>query len=43
MFTREKWECFNVLEHYLKQQGIYLDSVLDDDIEMDESAKIYVF
>ena len=41
MFTREKWECFNALEHYLKQQGIDLDSVPDDDIEMDESAKIY--
>lgn len=43
MFTREKWQCFNALEHYLKQQGIDLDSVADDDIEMDESAKIYLF
>lgn len=43
MFTRERWECFNALEHYLKQQGIDLDSVADDDIEMDESAKVYVF
>lgn len=43
MFTREKWQCFNALEHYLKQQGIDLDSFADDDIEMDESAKIYIF
>ena len=43
MFTREKWQCFNALEHYLKQQGIDLDSVPDDEIEMDESAKIYLF
>lgn len=43
MFTREKWQCFNALEHYLNQQGIDLDSVADDDIEMDESAKIYLF
>lgn len=43
MFTREKWQCFNALEHYLKQQGIDLDSVPDDDIKMDESAKIYLF
>lgn len=43
MFTREKWQCFNALEYYLKQQGIDLDSVPDDDIEMDESAKIYIF
>lgn len=43
MLTREKWQCFNALEHYLKQQGIDLDSVADDDIEMDESAKIYLF
>lgn len=43
MFTREKWQCFNALEHYLKQQGIDLDSVADDDIEMYESAKIYLF
>ena len=43
MFTREKWQCFNALEHYLKQQGIDLDNVPDDDIEMDESAKIYLF
>ena len=42
MFTREKRECFNALEHYLKQQGIDLDSVPDDDIEMDESAIMYV-
>ena len=42
MFTREKWQCFNALEHYLKQKGIDLDSVPDDDIEMDESAIIYV-
>lgn len=41
MFTREKWQCFNALEHYLKQQGIDLDSVPDDELEMDESAKIY--
>lgn len=43
MLTREKWKCLNALEHYLKQQGIDLDSVADDDIEMDESAKIYLF
>lgn len=43
MFTREKWQCFNALEHYLNQQGIDLDSVADDDIEMYESAKIYLF
>lgn len=43
MLTREKWECFNALEHYLKQQGINLDSVPDDELEMDESAIIYVF
>ena len=43
MFTREKWECFNALEYYINQQGIDLDSVPDDDIEMDESAKIYLF
>ena len=43
MFTREKWECFNALEHYLKQQGIDLDSVPDDELEMDDTAKIYVF
>ena len=43
MFTREKWECFNALEHYLNQQGIDLDSVPEEDIEIDESAIIYVF
>ena len=43
MFTREKWQCFNALEHYLKQQGIDFDSLADDDIEMDESAKVYIF
>lgn len=43
MFTREKWECFNALEHYLKQQGIDLDKFTDDDIEMDDTAKIYLF
>lgn len=43
MFTREKWQCFNALEHYLKQQGIDLDSLADDDIEMDESANVYIF
>ena len=43
MFTRGKWQCFNALEHYLKQKGIDLDSVPDDDIEMDESAKVYIF
>lgn len=42
MFTREKWECFNALEHYLNQQGIDLDSVAEKDIEMDETARIYV-
>ena len=42
MFTREKWECFNALESYLKQQGIDLDSVAEKDIEMDESAMIYL-
>ena len=43
MLTREKWQCFNALEHYLNQQGIDLDSVADDEIEMDDSARIYVF
>ena len=33
MFTREKWECFNALEYYIKQQGIDLDKFTDDDIE----------
>lgn len=28
MFTREKWECFNALEYYIKQQGIDLPSKL---------------
>lgn len=42
MFNREKWECFNALESYLKQQGIDLDSVAEKDIEMDESATIYL-
>lgn len=42
MFTREKWECFNALESYLKQQGIDLDSVAEKDIEMDESATLYL-
>ena len=43
MFTREKWECFYALESYLKQQEIDLDNLLDDDVETDESATIYVF
>lgn len=43
MFTREKWQCFNALEYYLNQQGIALDKFADDDIEMDESAKVYIF
>lgn len=42
MFTREKWQCFNALEHYLKQRGIDLDSVADKYIEMDESATLYL-
>lgn len=42
MLTREKWKCLNALEHYLDQQGIDLDSVTEEDIEIDESAKIYV-
>lgn len=42
MFNREKWECFNALESYLKQQGIDLDSMGDSDVEMDESATIYL-
>ena len=42
MFTREKWECFNALESYLKQQGVDLDNVAEKDIEMDESATIYL-
>lgn len=42
MLTREKWKCLNALEHYLNQQGIDLDSVLEEDIEIDESARIYV-
>lgn len=42
MFNREKWECFNALESYLKQQGVDLDSVAEKDIEMDESATIYL-
>ena len=42
MFNREKWECFNALESYLKQRGIDLDSVAEENIEMDESAKIYL-
>lgn len=42
MLTREKWKCLNALEHYLKQQGIDLDSVAEEDIEIDESARIYV-
>ena len=40
MFNREKWECFNALESYLKQQGIDLDSVAEKDIEIDKSATI---
>ena len=43
MLTREQWKCLNALGYYLNQQGIDLDSVPDDDIEMDESAKIYLF
>lgn len=42
MFNREKWKCLNALEHYLKQQGVDLDSVAEEDIEIDESARIYV-
>ena len=42
MLTREKWKCLNALEHYLNQQGIDLDSVAEEDIEIDESARIYV-
>lgn len=42
MLTREKWKCLNALEHYLNQQGIDLDSVTEEDIEIDESARIYV-
>ena len=42
MFNREKWDCFNALEHYLKQRGIDLDSVADKYIEMDESATLYL-
>lgn len=42
MLTREQWKCLNALEHYLKQQGIDLDSVAEEDIEIDESARIYV-
>lgn len=42
MFTREKWECFKALESYLKQQGIDLDSVAEENIEMDGSATIYL-
>lgn len=43
MLTREKWKCLNALEHYLNQQGIDLDGVAEEDIEIDESAIIYVF
>lgn len=42
MFTREKWECFNALESFLKQKGINLDSIKDSDVEMDESATLYL-
>lgn len=42
MFNREKWKCLNALEHYLNQQGIDLDSVAEEDIEIDEYARIYV-
>lgn len=42
MLTREKWKYLNALEHYLNQQGIDLDSVAEEDIEIDESARIYV-
>lgn len=42
MFNREKWECFKALESYLKQQGIDLDSVAEESIEMDGSATIYL-
>lgn len=42
MLTREKWRCLNALEHYLNQQGIDLDSVAEEDIEIDEYARIYV-
>lgn len=42
MLTREQWKYLNVLEHYLNQQGIDLDSVAEEDIEIDESARIYV-
>lgn len=43
MFTREKWDCFHALESFLKQKGIDLDIITDDEVEMDESATIYVF
>lgn len=42
MLTREKWKCLNALEHYLNQQGIDLDSVAEEDIEIDEYARICV-
>ena len=42
MLTREQWKYLNALEHYLNQQGIDLDSVAEEDIEIDESARIYV-
>ena len=42
MLTREQWKYLNALKHYLNQQGIDLDSVAEEDIEIDESARIYV-
>lgn len=42
MLTREKWKYLKALDHYLNQQGIDLDSVAEEDIEIDESARIYV-
>lgn len=42
MLTREQWKCLNALEHYLKQQGVALDSVAEEDIEIDESARVHV-
>lgn len=43
MLTREQWKCLNALGYYLNQQGIDLDSVAEEDIKIDESAKVYVF
>lgn len=45
MFSGERWECFNVLEHYFKEKGIDLHYMIMFDescqVNMDESAKIY--